>query len=265
MRWLVSTLLALAGCLYAFTGAASAAPPATTGAGEVRFSQDGWTVDESAGMATISVERTSLPVTALQVDYATRAGTATPGSDYHDAAGTLDLPVGTSTASFWVPVVDDAEAEGPETVVLRIVAVRSAGGSGTAGPEAVLTIRDDVRRRVAPLAGPSSNPAPSAGTERSVAAGPAPTAVETPVRRRAATTAAATAGSSVVRFELRTRSGPDGTLSVVDPATETTRVSPLLALLAGLLVARLWAEVWFRVRLVTHNGRFEISVVEIDH
>jgi hypothetical protein len=242
---LVATAAALA------PGASAGAAPGDTAPSEVRFTQPAWSVDEGAGYAVVSVERTGLPVSAIDVDYSTAAGTATAGVDYTDAHGTLHFGVGTTVASFALNLVDDSVPETTETVTLRLDAVR--GGDGRPGSPASLLIRDDDTRTAAAVTAPTTPPTGAAARSLARPAPETATATATPsgssavvVRRRPAAPAAAPATARPpTRFELRTRADDD---SITDGSLGGTRVNPLLAILAGLLVARLSAEVWFRVR-----------------
>ena len=57
---------------------------------------------------------------ALTVDYATSDGTATAGSDYTSASGTLTISAGSSSGSIEVSVIDDEHNEGSETFTLTL-------------------------------------------------------------------------------------------------------------------------------------------------
>ncbi|MFZ5596938.1 MAG: Calx-beta domain-containing protein [Bacillota bacterium] len=114
----------------------SAPPP------QFQFSDDGYTVDENAGTATITVNRTGNPDIPAGVDYATSDGTASGGSDYTTAAGTLEFAAGETSKTFTVPILDDNLNEGDETVNLTLGNTSEGASIGTPGT-AVLTINDD--------------------------------------------------------------------------------------------------------------------------
>ncbi len=112
------------------------------GIGEAGFAQAHYAAPENAGTAEIAVWRRYGSAGAGSVDWSTAAGTATPGTDYVEATGTLHFAAGVTSQVFTVGLLDDADAEGPETVELRLHGAAGdlvLGDLATAG----LTIRDD--------------------------------------------------------------------------------------------------------------------------
>jgi Calx-beta domain len=112
-------------------------------AGQIDFKSLHYDVDETDGQATVTVQRTGGVGGAVSVDYATSDGTATAGSDYAAASGTLNWAAGDSAdKTFTVPVAWDGRGEGPESVNLVLT---NAGGGSDLGPNsvAVLSIGDD--------------------------------------------------------------------------------------------------------------------------
>jgi Calx-beta domain len=112
-------------------------------AGQIDFKSLHYDVDEADGQATVTVQRLGGVGGAVSVDYSTSDGTATAGSDYADASGTLNWAAGDSAdKTFTVPVTWDGRAEGPESINL---ALTNAGGGSDLGPNtvAVLDIGDD--------------------------------------------------------------------------------------------------------------------------
>jgi parallel beta-helix repeat protein len=96
------------------------------------FTASLFSVNENAGTATITVTRTSVGgVTGL--DYSTSDGTATAGADYQPASGELIFQPGEASKTFQVPILDDGQLEGVESVnlSLTIFASDSGGLSGT--------------------------------------------------------------------------------------------------------------------------------------
>ena len=63
-------------------------------------------MNESQGIATITVSRTGNLAGIVTVGYATSALTATPGVDYTDVFGTLTFAAGVTSQSFTVPLLD---------------------------------------------------------------------------------------------------------------------------------------------------------------
>ncbi len=129
-------------------------------AGELAFNSATYSIDEDAGTATITVNRTGGSAGTVTVDYATVAGgtatggaTCTAGVDYINASGTLTFVNGDTTETFAVTVCPDADVEGNETVNL---ALSNPTGGATLGAlnTAVLTIVDVV----APLGNVVVNP-----------------------------------------------------------------------------------------------------------
>jgi len=106
----------------------------------VQFSATAYSVSEAGGAATITVVRTG-SLAPFSVQYTTSDGTATAGSDYTTASGTLSFPAGVLSKTFTVPIINDTLHEANETVQLGLL-----GASGAViGPRAtaVLTIIDN--------------------------------------------------------------------------------------------------------------------------
>ena len=112
--------------------------------GTLALSSATYTVDEAAGTATITVNRTGGSSGITTVDYATSNGTAVAGvtEDYTTASGTLTFADGVTTRTFTIPINNDALDEADETIN---IAVSNVTGSGVLGAPAtaVLTITDN--------------------------------------------------------------------------------------------------------------------------
>ena len=90
----------------------------------------------------------------VTVDYATRAGTASEGSDYRAVAGTLTIAPGSDGETIWVPVVNDRLHEHHETLEMVLSNPRYAVPGDLV---ATGTIRDDDAEpgiRIADASGP---------------------------------------------------------------------------------------------------------------
>ena len=107
----------------------------------VSFSDASYTVDESAGSATITVTLNAAPAVAATVNYATSDGTATAPGDYTSTSGTLTFVAGTTVQTFTVAIVDDGIDETDETMSLTLSGATNATIGGT--NPATLTIIDN--------------------------------------------------------------------------------------------------------------------------
>src|SRR4029077_4615512 len=108
----------------------------------IEFSATTYSVGEAAGSAVIVVTRHHGTAAGATVSYATSDGTAKAPDDYATTTGTLTFGAGVSSLTFTIPIVNDTEGEGPETVNLTL---SNPGGGATLGARktAVLTIVDD--------------------------------------------------------------------------------------------------------------------------
>ena len=108
-----------------------------SGAAVPTLSIDDVTVTEGNAGTTAAVVTARLsqpsaqPVTA---SFATANGTATAGSDYQAATGTVTFPAGTVSRTIGVNVIGDAAVEPDETFVLNLTAPVGATLGGRAGP-----------------------------------------------------------------------------------------------------------------------------------
>lgn len=111
-------------------------------AGSLQFSAPTLSVNEGAGSATLSVTRTGGSTGAVSVNYATSAGTATSGTDFTAANGTLNWATGDAAAkTITVPIIDDALVEGNETFSVTLSGV--AGGALLGTATVTVTIMDN--------------------------------------------------------------------------------------------------------------------------
>ena len=110
--------------------------------GLLDFKSLSFSVTETGGVATITVQRLSGRGGPVAVDYATSDGSATAGADYTATSGTLHWASGDSAdKTFTVPVTWDGRGEGPETINLSL----SNGDGADLGPNtaAVIHVADD--------------------------------------------------------------------------------------------------------------------------
>jgi hypothetical protein len=108
--------------------------------GPVQLSTTISSVDESAGTATLTVQREAPTAGRARVDYSTFDGTATAGSDYTSTSGSLMFAPNQTSASFTVPIAADSADERGETFGVRLS--RPVGGFVGERDEAAVTIVD---------------------------------------------------------------------------------------------------------------------------
>lgn len=103
----------------------------------------GITAAEPSTSGTFTITSSAAaPAGGITVSY-TLAGTATLNTDYSNPqAGTVVIAAGTTTATVTLPVTDDNDIEGPETIELTITAVTSPAAIGTATATISLTDND---------------------------------------------------------------------------------------------------------------------------
>jgi hypothetical protein len=106
---------------------AAAAPPTVSAAS--------MTVAESAGVAGVVVTLSTASASTVTVAYATADGTATAGSDYTAASGTLTFNPGETSKVVNVTLTNDTAVEGAETFTLTL-----SGPTGATLGAAVATI-----------------------------------------------------------------------------------------------------------------------------
>ncbi|HEX5035668.1 MAG TPA: Calx-beta domain-containing protein [bacterium] len=119
-----------------FSACLTSVAPGSLGFGDAAFA-----ANEADGHVTITVTRTGGSDGAVSVDYATGDGTATDGGDYTGASGTLNFADGETSKTFEIPLLNDANFEGSETVDLTLS--HAQGGAALGVSEAALTIADD--------------------------------------------------------------------------------------------------------------------------
>ncbi|MBL8329787.1 MAG: hypothetical protein JNJ71_13130 [Rubrivivax sp.] len=106
----------------------------------VQFAAAAYSVGESAGSVTVTVQRSN-SVGNASVSYATSNGTATAGSDYVGSGGTLNFTPGVSALSFQVPITNDSSSEPSETFTITLS--NATGLTLGATSSTTVTIVDD--------------------------------------------------------------------------------------------------------------------------
>jgi uncharacterized delta-60 repeat protein/uncharacterized repeat protein (TIGR01451 family) len=110
--------------------------------GTLSFESSAFAVAENGGFATITVVRQGGAAGTVSVNFTTTDGSALAGVDYTATSGVLSFVPGETNKTFVVPVLDDLEVEGDQTVLLTLS--NPAGGASLgAVPAAVLSIMDD--------------------------------------------------------------------------------------------------------------------------
>jgi hypothetical protein len=122
----------------------------------VSFSQSNYSVNESAGIITITVNRTgdlSAPVT---VDYATddtgssnicgalNSGMASSRCDFGLTSGTLTFAATESQKTFIIPITQDSITEGPELFTTHLSNLNGSGVALATPASATVTINDSA-------------------------------------------------------------------------------------------------------------------------
>lgn len=100
--------------------AARTASPEPTYPATVAFTSAKRSVAEDAGVVRLKVVRGGNTTTATSVGYAVTSSSATPGSDFSLAQGTLSFAAGDTTETIPLQVNDDAELERSEKLVVSL-------------------------------------------------------------------------------------------------------------------------------------------------
>jgi len=120
------------------------------------LSGSAYSVTESGGSLTVTVNRTVNSVGAVAVNYASGNGTATAGSDYTAASGTLNWADGdTAAKTFTVPIINDTFTEGSETFTVTLSGLTGIADLGTSTATVTITDNDNNTAPVVALTQPS--------------------------------------------------------------------------------------------------------------
>jgi hypothetical protein len=112
-------------------------------ANDFSFSAPSYTVNETGGSASVTVNRAGPALGTASVAFSTSDGSATSPTDYTPVSGTLDFAAGQRSATFAVPITNDAIFEGPESLGLGLSAPAGGAASLVAPSSATLTIASD--------------------------------------------------------------------------------------------------------------------------
>ena len=131
----ILTLLAV--CLL------QAASATAQGVATVQFKSLAYSVKESAGVATIAVERLGSTNSEAQVGFETSAETTLAGADFLATNGTVTFAAGVRQATFNVVIYQDLTREGNETIILNLNNLLFPNTEIGGRQNATLTIIDD--------------------------------------------------------------------------------------------------------------------------
>jgi hypothetical protein len=118
-------------------------------AGELRFRQARYTVNEAVGRAVITVERVGGRSGRVSVQYSTGEYEARAGEDFLPTSGTLVFEDGETEKRFTVTVLNDALFEGDEE--LRLALANPTGGATLGAPSQAVLVIEDSRNVFLPL------------------------------------------------------------------------------------------------------------------
>ena len=106
-----------------------------------RFAMAGYAVSETSTAVNVTIERVGMTNDLAEISFATSNRTATAGADYQAVTETLVFASGETNRTVAIPLLDDAEAEGYETVGLHLIPT-ATGSTGTPAV-ATLVLQDD--------------------------------------------------------------------------------------------------------------------------
>jgi hypothetical protein len=110
--------------------------------GVIRFSTNSYTFSEASTNSFINILRTGGAASGVTVKLKVEDGSADAGADYSNVTQVVTFNVGETNKKVFIPIINDALVEGPETVNLSL---EDAGGGGSlTNPfTATLTINSD--------------------------------------------------------------------------------------------------------------------------
>jgi glucose/arabinose dehydrogenase len=111
--------------------------------GTIGLDKSLYTVNESAGFATITILRTGGSAGVASVDYTTGNSSAIAGSDYSATTGTLTFADGQTSNQIKIPILNDTLSEDDETFLFSMD--RTVGATLGAPRTANITIVDNDR------------------------------------------------------------------------------------------------------------------------
>jgi hypothetical protein len=119
-------------------------PASAAGPGSIQLSSSTYSVNENGVSVLISATRTGGTTGVVGVSYATANGTATSGSDYTAASGTLSWPDGdAANKTFIVSITNDTAIEANETFTVSLSSPTGGASLGTPSTGTVSIVDDD--------------------------------------------------------------------------------------------------------------------------
>ncbi|MGO9466986.1 MAG: Calx-beta domain-containing protein, partial [Isosphaeraceae bacterium] len=110
----------------------------------LQFATASLTVNATAGLATVEVERLGNSSAQVSVDYGTSSGTAVAGKDYRAASGALNFAAGQNTATFTVPILANPNQTASSTTVDLTLSLPAGGATLGSISTATLTIINNL-------------------------------------------------------------------------------------------------------------------------
>ena len=117
---------------------------AAVSAPTLQFSSPAYSVNEGAGIATITVKRTGGLAGAVTVHYSTSNVTAVAGKDYTATSGTLSFAANETSKTFTVMITDDTLDEADETLKLTLSNPTGGAALGAPGTATLKIIDNDL-------------------------------------------------------------------------------------------------------------------------
>lgn len=112
--------------------------------GTLQFASATFTVAENAGVASVSVSRTSGSNGTVTVNYATVNGSATSPAFFTAATGTLSFAEGELSKTISIPIIDNDLGQANKTFTINLSAVTGGALLGTQASTTVTIVNDDV-------------------------------------------------------------------------------------------------------------------------
>ena len=109
----------------------------------MQLSQASYAVGEDGGSVTIQITRTTGSSGEARINYSTSNGTATAGSDFTSASGTLVFAEGDTTKTFNIPITNDSFDETDETFIVRLSDAIGTSGLGEPSIASVIITDND--------------------------------------------------------------------------------------------------------------------------